>query len=133
MADAAEIGNAVALHVSIGGEFRGMLRLFVFRRESMTRRVLVWAGRVGYYIGLLAFVGVNAVCAAQPPCTAEPRAKWMPREAVRGKIEALGYQIRDFEVENACYAVEVHDKNGKELDLYVDPMTGKIVKIDEDN
>jgi hypothetical protein len=70
---------------------------------------------------------------AQPACTSEPRAKWLTREAVRAKVEAQGYKVVDIDVENACYVVEVRDKNGKEIDLHLDPVTGKIVRQEEDS
>jgi hypothetical protein len=47
----------------------------------------------------------------------------MERDAVRRKVEALGYTVTDLELENGCYAVEVRDRNGNELDLYLDPVS----------
>lgn len=52
----------------------------------------------------------------------------MDHEAVRAKVRALGYRVADFEIENGCYVVEVRDKDGKEMDLYVDPVDGKIIR-----
>jgi hypothetical protein len=82
---------------------------------------------------LLAFACWGAHAAGTPPCTSEPRSKWMERKSIRDQVEALGYKVIEIEVENGCYAIEVRDKNGKELDLYLDPVTGKIVRREEDS
>jgi hypothetical protein len=81
---------------------------------------------------LFALMCTSAVAAAAQPCTSEPRSKWLERESVRVQVEALGYKVIEIEVENGCYAVEVRDKNGKELDLFIDPVSGKIVRQEED-
>ena len=66
--------------------------------------------------------------AAEGPCTRQPVSKWMARDAVRAKIQSEGYKIVEFEVENGCYAVEVRDKDGQELDLVIDPVNGAILR-----
>ena len=56
----------------------------------------------------------------------------MDQEAVRAKVRALGYREADFEIEDGCYVVEVRDKDGKEMDLYVDPVDGKIIRSERE-
>jgi hypothetical protein len=82
---------------------------------------------------LFALVCLGVGAADTPPCTTEPRSKWQQRQSVRAQIQALGYKVVEIEVENGCYAIEVRDRNGKELDLYVDPVSGKIVRQEEDS
>jgi hypothetical protein len=82
---------------------------------------------------LAALAASAATWSAPQACTKEPRSKWLAREAVRAKVEAEGYKVVDIDVENACYVIEVRDKNGKEVDLHLDPVTGKIVHREEDS
>ena len=56
----------------------------------------------------------------------------MDQDAVRAKVRALGYRVADFEIENGCYVVEVRNKDGKEMDLYVDPVDGKIIRSERE-
>jgi hypothetical protein len=85
-------------------------------------------------IVLLALLGgAGAACTAELTCTKEPRSKWLAREAVRVKVESQGYKVVDIDVEHACYVIEVRDKNGKEIDLHLHPVTGETVRREEDS
>jgi len=54
-----------------------------------------------------------------------------PAEVVR-KIEAAGYRdVRDVEYDNGHWEAEAIDKNGRRVDLRIDPSTGAVV-LDED-
>jgi hypothetical protein len=88
-------------------------------------RPTVWAGL------LLMLVAGSALGAPDKPCTKEPRAKWLQESAIRAKIEALKYKVVDIDVERSCYVIEVRDTAGKELDLIVDPISGRIVAQEE--
>lgn len=70
--------------------------------------------------------------AAEGPCTNQPESKWMARDEVRAKIQSEGYKIVEIEVENGCYAIEVRDKDGKELDLVIDPIDGVILRREQE-
>lgn len=69
---------------------------------------------------------------AEKPCTTAPTSQWMDRDAVQAKVRGLGYRIVEFEIENGCYVVEVRDKDGAEIDLYVNPADGKIVRSEKE-
>jgi hypothetical protein len=90
----------------------------------MLRSAITWA--------MFALSCATAAAAGDQPCTSEPRLKWIERKNVRAQVQSLGYKVVEIEVENGCYTVEVRDKNGKELDLYLDPVTGKIVRQEEE-
>lgn len=89
--------------------------------------------RLRLVVTIAALACSAAAWPAQPACTSEPRSKWLAREAVRAKVEAQGYKVVDIDIEYACYVVEVRDKNGKEIDLHIDPVSGKIVRQEEDS
>lgn len=102
-----------------------MLAIRQTQRNPMVRKAAI--------LGLLVLLCGSASAADTQPCTTEPRSKWMERKTARAQVQSLGYKVVDIEVENGCYAIEVRDKNGKELDLYLDPVTGRIVRQEEDS
>ena len=53
--------------------------------------------------------------------------QWMSIAEVAGKLEALGYQVREIERDDNCYEVEGTDANGARFEAYVNPETGAIV------
>ncbi|MDQ0457133.1 PepSY domain-containing protein [Rhizobium paknamense] len=65
---------------------------------------------------------------ASPSCTTEPKAKWMSEDAMKAKIDAAGYKVKTFEVTGNCYEIYGHDKDGKRVEIYFNPVTGDIVK-----
>lgn len=61
-------------------------------------------------------------------CTSEPKEKWQDQQSFRKKLEA-DYKIKVFKVtEGNCYEVYGHDKAGKRVEIYFNPVTGEIVK-----
>jgi hypothetical protein len=93
----------------------------------MNRRPLTPASHLAF----ACWFAAAAAAAADPPCTTEAREKWLAQAEVRERIKRLGYRIVDLEIENGCYAIEVRDKRGREIDLYVDPMTARIVREEQ--
>jgi len=52
-------------------------------------------------------------------------------EAIKTKLEAQGYVVMEIEKEDNMLEVEV-TLNGKEFELEVDPKSGAIIKIEEE-
>lgn len=52
-----------------------------------------------------------------------PVAEWQPRETLRSKLEAEGWQVRSIKAEGGCYAADATDKNGVEVHAVFDPKT----------
>jgi hypothetical protein len=61
------------------------------------------------------------------PCTTAPESQWLPVSELRAKIEAQGYQVRKAKLKKACGELYTLDKNGNQVELFVDPTSGKIV------
>jgi hypothetical protein len=61
------------------------------------------------------------------PCTTAPEAQWLSLDALKGKVEALGYKVQKAKVKNACGELYALDKNGAKVELFVDPTSGAIV------
>ena len=52
-----------------------------------------------------------------------PVAEWQPRETLRSKLEADGWQVRSIKAQDGCYAADATDKNGVEVHAVFDPKT----------
>lgn len=68
------------------------------------------------------------VALAKKNCTDQPKDKWMTEENFKKKVEAEGYKIRKFKQPGSCYEIYGTDKDGKEVEIYFNPVDGSIVK-----
>jgi hypothetical protein len=77
-----------------------------------------------------------AVVAAATPAVAEkssgcgeaPRAQWLSEDAIKAKGAELGYEVRRVKVEDGCYELYALDKNKTKLEVFLNPVTGALVK-----
>jgi hypothetical protein len=83
-------------------------------------------------ISLLALFSVAAY-ASDPECTKEPKDKWKDKTAFEKDLKDQGYKIKKFKVTKSnCYEIYGHDKDGKKVEIYFNPVTGEKVKEDID-
>lgn len=61
-------------------------------------------------------------------CTSEPKDKWQTLEQLSGRLAEQGYKLRETEFEDGCFKAEGVDKDGKEIELRLDPVTANVVK-----
>jgi len=61
------------------------------------------------------------------PCTSAPQSQWLSIQELQAKVEALGYKVRKAKLKKACGELYTLDKNGQQVELFVDPTNGKIV------
>ena len=61
------------------------------------------------------------------PCTAAPQSQWLSIDNLRAKIEAQGYTVRKAALKKACGEFYTLDRNGQQVELFVDPTDGRIV------
>ncbi len=59
---------------------------------------------------------------------ATPKAAWLAKDAIKSKLSDLGYSVRKIEAEDGGYEVTATDKEGKKVELKVNPVTGEIEK-----
>ena len=76
----------------------------------------------------LLLVATTVPAMAKKDCTTEPKDKWMSEEAFKAKVEGEGYKIRKFKQPGSCYEIYGTDKNGKNVEIYFNPVDGSIVK-----
>lgn len=75
---------------------------------------------------LVVFIGVAAQ--AKKDCTDEPKEKWMKQEDFKKMVESQGYTIRKFKQPGTCYEIYGKNKDGKNVEIYFNPVDGSIVK-----
>lgn len=62
-----------------------------------------------------------------------PRDEWLPMDQVAGQLRADGYDLREIEIDDGRYEVDAVDAEGRRVELYVDPVSGKILKVERDD
>jgi len=65
---------------------------------------------------------------AKKNCTDEPKDKWMKVEDFKKRMEAEGYKIRKFKQPGSCYEIYGTNKDGKNVEIYFNPVDASIVK-----
>lgn len=64
-----------------------------------------------------------------PECTAEPKEKWISEAAMQAKVAEVGYErIKTFKVSGDCYEIYGYTKDGREVEVYFNPVCGAVVK-----
>jgi hypothetical protein len=61
------------------------------------------------------------------PCTSAPQSQWLPMQELQAKVEALGYKVQKAKLKKACGEIYTIDKQGNQVELFVDPTNGQIV------
>lgn len=61
-------------------------------------------------------------------CTSEPKSKWMTEKQVQQKYEQQGYTVRRVKTGGDCYEVYAKDKDGRKVELFVNPANGALVQ-----
>ena len=92
-------------------------------------------GGTAALVKLSALAAALAILAAGPAdagslgrvCTTAPQTQWLSVEALRAKVEALGYSVRSGKIKNACGELYTTDKTGARVELFVDPTDGTVV------
>ena len=74
-----------------------------------------------------------ALATGDKHCNVAPGAKWMTAEQAAAKVRELGYsQIREIERDDNCWEVEARDSRGAEIEIYIHPVSGEVVKLERD-
>lgn len=77
-------------------------------------------------VSLIFFTALAAQ--AKKSCTDQPKDKWMSEADFKKKVEADGYKIKKFKQPGSCYEIYGTDKDGKEVEIYFNPVDGSIAK-----
>jgi hypothetical protein len=70
---------------------------------------------------------------AKAKCTSEPKTSWMSEKDIMAKAEAAGFlEARRVKVAGTCYEVYAKTKAGKKAEVFMNPVTGDVVKTEID-
>lgn len=61
-------------------------------------------------------------------CTKEPKSAWMSAKDVQAMYEKQGYNVRRIKTEGSCYEIYTKDKDGKKVELLINPADGSMVR-----
>lgn len=65
---------------------------------------------------------------AKKDCTDQPKDKWMTEDAFKKMVTDQGYTIKKFKQPGSCYEIYGTNKEGKKVEIYFNPVDGKVVK-----
>ncbi|MBO9548377.1 MULTISPECIES: PepSY domain-containing protein [Pseudomonas] len=66
---------------------------------------------------------------AATQCTTADKSTWQDPEKFQAQLKEQGYKISKFKVTKGnCYEIYGFNKDGKKVEIYHDPVTGKAVK-----
>lgn len=78
---------------------------------------------------LVAMLPAGAALADDDDCSV-PRSQWQPREAVMQTAEDNGWTVREFDIDDGCYEIEGRDREGREIEVKLDPATLRIIEME---
>lgn len=71
---------------------------------------------------------------AGPECTTADASQWQDQGKFQEELKAQGYKIKVFKVTDGnCYEIYGWDKEGRKVEIYFDPVSGKAVKTEIDD
>lgn len=65
-------------------------------------------------------------------CTSTPQSGWQPLAGFAEKARKLGYDVVKLEISGSCYEVYGR-RNGALYELYFNPATGELVRVEQDD
>jgi hypothetical protein len=66
---------------------------------------------------------------AKKNCTDQPESKWMKIEAFKKLVQEKGYTIRKFKQPGTCYEIYGKNKDGREVEVYFNPVDASVKKL----
>lgn len=73
-----------------------------------------------------------AAFAEEDGCTKAAKEQWLTKDQLSAKLTEQGYKVDKVEIEDGCAEAKVTDKDGKSLELYLDPATAAVSKKNDD-
>ncbi|MBK5300678.1 MULTISPECIES: PepSY domain-containing protein [Gammaproteobacteria] len=78
---------------------------------------------------LLSLLAASPLAFASTQCTTADKAQWQDQAKFQEDLKAKGYNIKKFKVTSGnCYEIYGWDKDKRKVEIYFDPVTGKVVK-----
>jgi hypothetical protein len=78
---------------------------------------------------LISLLAASPLAFAGPQCTTTDKAQWQDQAKFQEDLKAQGFDIKKFKVTSGnCYEIYGWDKDKRKVEIYFDPVTGKVVK-----
>ncbi|MFC3117165.1 PepSY domain-containing protein [Cellvibrio fontiphilus] len=72
---------------------------------------------------------LSAAAFAGPECTKADKSEWLDQTKFQEQLKEQGYEIKVFKVTDGnCYEIYGWNKDKQKVEIYFDPVTGKVVK-----
>ena len=94
------------------------------------KRTILFTGALASAASLFA---IGAIAQDQGTPSPTPIQSRMSLVEIATMLENQGYTVREIEMENGHYDVEMTDANGLRVSAYLDPVTGDVLRHVEDD
>ena len=62
-------------------------------------------------------------------CT-DPVTDWRPKEQLRQKVEAKGWEVKRIKVDDGCYEIKGYDRKGHEIEAKFSPASFEVIEFE---
>ena len=62
-------------------------------------------------------------------CT-DPVTDWQPKEQLRQKVEAKGWEVKRIKVDDGCYEIKGYDRKGHEIEAKFSPASFEVIEFE---
>lgn len=80
-------------------------------------------------LAIVALLPAGAALADDDECPAS-RGQWQPREAALQLAKENGWTVRDVEIDDGCYEIEGRDREGRKIEVKLDPATLQVIEME---
>ncbi|MEG0860628.1 MAG: PepSY domain-containing protein [Pseudomonas sp.] len=78
---------------------------------------------------LAALLVASPLALAKTECTTADKGQWQDQTKFQDNLKAQGYEIKKFKITDGnCYEIYGWDKDKKKVEIYFNPVDGKVVK-----
>jgi hypothetical protein len=78
---------------------------------------------------LLSLVLASPLTFAETQCTTADKTQWQDEDTFQADLNAQGYEINKFKITSGnCYEIYGFNKHGQKVEIYFDPVSGKVIK-----
>ena len=82
---------------------------------------------------LTALALMSGIAMASSSYCNEPKSQWMSAASIKAKVTKMGYRVRKIEVDDGCYEAYATDSKGRRMEIYLNPATAAVVKMERDD
>lgn len=81
---------------------------------------------------VISTAAVSGVALADYNCE-QTKANWQSEQALRDAVQARGWEITSFEIDDGCYEIHGYDNKQRRVEASFDPATLELVEMELEN